>query len=194
MKVLTSEGYVSSSDLACESEYSKVVEVTFLSGLVVNLPAYAEVECHENFVPVVSLRFGHRVVINKSPTDLEYLRELCLTKGKKRRLNEDAYYIDLEIPYDELDDLYFRTGCCLKVRWTSKWYLVSVPSSVLNLMFEDSNIDYERDPVEIVKDIKLKETISLKSKGWDRLIIDGCTCVNPVSGRALGQHRDKILV
>jgi len=197
MNILTKDGYVDclqfnnfrfltsfKETIHCRTSYAPVAIITLLNGLRIPMPADLSIETNEGLVTVRDLKFGSRLIMHKDPANLDVLEKICNTVGKKRQINEDAWYIDFYIhSHEEILQLYLETGCCLKVRPMSDKYMVSVPSDILNLIEpEVINIDKIREPLEVVKDIRIVTDLCIKSDSyidpWTKIVINECVCYN----------------
>lgn len=196
MNILTTRGYVDclqfknyrflssfKETIHFEHEYAPVAVLFLLNGLRIIIPGSVMVETVNGIIPVSDIKFGTKLIMHKNPSSLERIREMC-NLGKKRRVSEDAWYVDFDIySHEEMVDLYLATGCCLKVRPSTDRYIVSIPSDILNILEPDViNIDKERDPVEIVKDIKIVTDLCIKTNQtvdhWTKVVINGFICYN----------------
>jgi hypothetical protein len=199
MNILTTRGYIDcitnqnyrflssfKETIHCQIEHNKVAVIDMLSGIRAVVPASVMIETSEGIMSVTELKFGVKIVMNKSPRELDEIKKLCISIGKKKQINEEAWYMEFLLEtYEEMISFYLSTGCCVKIKKSNKGYVVSVPSDILNMIDigDDSmNIDRERDPFEIVKDIRIINDLCLKADQsidrWSKLIINGCICYN----------------
>lgn len=194
MNILTTKGYINCIDFEnfrALSSYKETVHfrlsidnvciVDLLNGLRITLPANVVVETTDGIVKCCDLKFGHRLITYKAPCNLELLKE---KESKKRMVSEDAWHLDFFIDsFEDALSLYLQTGCCLKIKRAGNRFLATIVGEILNEMYpEESNIDKEREFVEIVKDIKIVKDICLKTENtidhWTKLVINGCVCYN----------------
>ncbi len=195
--------------ICIDTSETECYEITFMSGCSITLSdklvICSEDETHE----LSALKAGVKLALVRAPDYvikdprtrklfMPLVRDLIeLAKTGKKRKTMDGHHCDaiVDWTHDKVDSFIYglrSIGVYVKVKKSNKT-LIHIDSSCLNAiepylsedekrleMFEQPNIDCERDLVEIVRDVKKIKSIALKTSSgidfWDSLVIDGFLC------------------